>query len=430
MSFGLYADVIRIAHQNDYYPYSYVDEQGEPAGVFIDWWELWAQKTGREVLYIPADYEKCIDLVEEGRADVVAGLFMKPEFVNQFRFAGSIIKLRTLVVLQDGYNPVSFDVFDRPVGVIANEISQDIINEQYAKLPVTDYNSFKDLREVVRNNKIAGYVYEYPIPAPGTEQVVFPDGYYEYKVIREEEIRPAVKIGNDDLMELVLNGSRMMTEDELYEIRHKYGFIKPLKSNTLPILIGGLVAAVIAGWWYATTIKKRARKIDEYSPNDWKVIIDKGENDQIEFKSSLRWDYNQEKVNKVLEQVIAKSISAFLNTDGGMLFIGVNDNGEILGLDSDYQSMSKKSRDGFLLTLTSVVNAHLGKQWHKYLSINMISINDKDICIVNIDKAPEPAFLEKKGNEEFYIRTSASSQPLGLKEAYQYITSHFSKQRN
>ena len=245
------AGVIRVAHQNDYYPYSYVDEQGESSGVFIDWWELWAQKTGSEVLYIPADYEKCIDMVEKGKADVVAGLFMKPEFVNRFRFAGSIIKLRTMVVLEEGYDPVSFDVFDRPVGIIANEISQDIITEQYPELPVTDYNSFKDLRAVVRNNKIAGYVYEYPIPASGTEQLVFPDGYYEYAVIREEEIRPAVQIGNDDLMELLLNGSRMITEEELHGIRYKYGFIKPVKSNTLPIIIGILVVVVIAGWWYA-----------------------------------------------------------------------------------------------------------------------------------------------------------------------------------
>ena len=44
---------------------------------------------------------------------------------------------------------------------------------------------------------------------------------------------------------------------------------------------------------------------DDMLKTDWKLIIDKGENDQIEFKSSLRWDYRLEKPNRVIEQVIA-----------------------------------------------------------------------------------------------------------------------------
>ena len=163
------------------------------------------------------------------------------------------------------------------------------------------------------------------------------------------------------------------------------------------------------------------------SKTNWQVIIDKGENDLIEFKSSLRWDYKQEKVNKALELVIVKTISAFLNTLGGMLFIGVDDEGNILGLDRDYRSMSKNNRDGMLLTLTNLINRHLGKSTHKFITINIISINGKDVCIINIEKSAKPIFLGKNEKEEFYIRASASSQPLGLRESYKYIKSHWCK---
>lgn len=165
---------------------------------------------------------------------------------------------------------------------------------------------------------------------------------------------------------------------------------------------------------------------DNLSKTDWQLIIDKGENDHIEFKSSLRWDLRLRKPNKILEKVIAKTISAFLNAEGGMLFIGVDDEGNILGLEHDYNSMTKNNRDGFLLSLTNIVNVSLGKSVHKFLSINIISINDKDVCIVNVEKSDKPVFMGKIDNEEFYIRASASSQPLGVRETYKYINSHWS----
>jgi hypothetical protein len=43
-------------------------------------------------------------------------------------------------------------------------------------------------------------------------------------------------------------------------------------------------------------------------------LISEGESDELEFKSSLRWDYAQQFMNKKLEDVILKSVAAFANT--------------------------------------------------------------------------------------------------------------------
>jgi len=108
-----------------------------------------------------------------------------------------------------------------------------------------------------------------------------------------------------------------------------------------------------------------------------------------------------------------------------MLFIGVDDAGTTLGLDNDYNTMSKKNSDGFLLALTNLINNYLGKSTHKFIKINVVSINEKDICILNIEKSDKPIFISKNEKEEFYIRASASSQPLGVRESYKYINSHW-----
>ncbi|NOR73570.1 MAG: hypothetical protein GQ525_00265, partial [Draconibacterium sp.] len=191
--------------------------------------------------------------------------------------------------------------------------------------------------------------------------------------------------------------------------------------------VGFLLILIIVFLLIKSNKNKGAKKIlaEFESKTNWQVIIDKGENDLIEFKSSLRWDYRRGKMNKMLENVIVKTLAAFLNTEGGMLFIGIDDDGNALGLDSDYSCLTKKNRDGFLLTLTNLINEKLGKNLHEYITINIISINDKDVCIVIIEKSDRPVFFGKSENEKFYIRASASSQPLAIQESYKYIRSHW-----
>jgi predicted HTH transcriptional regulator len=154
-------------------------------------------------------------------------------------------------------------------------------------------------------------------------------------------------------------------------------------------------------------------------------LLKAGENDHVEFKSSLRWDYKQNQMNKALENVILKTITAFLNTNGGTLIIGVDDSGSILGLKNDYETVSKKSRDGFILTLTNLINQHLGKRVHKFINLEIVNHDDKDICAVTVSKCDGPVFLGKNDNETFYIRASASSQRLSVSEVVGYIKSHW-----
>lgn len=158
---------------------------------------------------------------------------------------------------------------------------------------------------------------------------------------------------------------------------------------------------------------------------DYEGIIKDGENDYVEFKSSLRWDFEQGNVNKLMEYVIGKTIAAFMNSEGGKLFIGVNDDGEILGIEKDCQTLKNKNKDGFLLQLTQVINQYLGKEFNQYVSVKITKLKDKEVCIVTVAGSAMPVFVQNAGKEEFYIRASASSQPMSIREANEYIRTHW-----
>lgn len=164
---------------------------------------------------------------------------------------------------------------------------------------------------------------------------------------------------------------------------------------------------------------------DTIIPLTIEQIIAEGENEMVEFKSYLRWDYHQSNVSKNIEYQILKTIAAFLNFNGGTLFIGVADDGTILGLEKDYNSFKKPNKDGFELHLNNLLIESFGKEFRKYVHVSFEKTIFGEICLVRIDSSKTPAFMKFNGTKEFYIRTGNSSRSLDVQETTSYIKTHW-----
>jgi hypothetical protein len=154
-------------------------------------------------------------------------------------------------------------------------------------------------------------------------------------------------------------------------------------------------------------------------------LLKKPEGQQLEYKSSLQWDYRERKLNKDLHKPIMKTISAFLNSSGGTLLIGVNDKSKVLGLKEDYQTLTKKNSDGFENTFTMTVKKHLGIECMRHIAIQFETVKGKDVAKIIVNPSTKPVYFRYNDSEEFYIRTGNSSQPLSISQTVSYITEHF-----
>lgn len=161
-------------------------------------------------------------------------------------------------------------------------------------------------------------------------------------------------------------------------------------------------------------------------------MIKKGETEYVEFKSSLRWDYREEKINKILENVILKSLAAFANAKGGTLFIGVSDELEILGLENDFSTLKKKNVDYFELHARKLISNQYGIAFsNENLLIQFPEIEGKIICIIQVQATGIPIFLKTRNKqgaevEKFYVRSGNASQEISsLKEINDYIQIRF-----
>jgi hypothetical protein len=152
------------------------------------------------------------------------------------------------------------------------------------------------------------------------------------------------------------------------------------------------------------------------------VLIKEGECESIEFKSTLRWDIRAVKTNPAIERSCLKTISAFLNSMGGNLLIGVRDDGSVEGIETDRFA----NEDKFLLHLWTLIRTCLGRDFSPFIRTRLEKMEDKTICIVNCLPSATPAFLRQPGfDEEMYIRVGPSSNALDISEAIKYIEQRF-----
>ncbi len=188
---------------------------------------------------------------------------------------------------------------------------------------------------------------------------------------------------------------------------------------------------------YEVFLKERAKKIykelksridlSHQEPVNEEVneLILGGESSKVEFKSSLRYDLHTKAVNKKLEFVIAKAIAAFLNSEGGDLFIGVDDNTNALGLTNDIETLSKKNLDGFELHLIEVIQKFIGGGLSSHIKISFPKYDDMDICRIQVAKSGKPVFVTFEGRDDFFVREGCSSRPLTRAEQSTYETEHW-----
>lgn len=171
-------------------------------------------------------------------------------------------------------------------------------------------------------------------------------------------------------------------------------------------------------------IEKVKRQAEKQKEDDsfLSKIIENGENRNLEFKSTLRYCLETNKQQEYVEHSITKTITALANTEGGLLLIGVDNDGNLLGLDNDINSFRSKSQDGFLKHFDNLIRDHFSEPIDAILKYGFEEVQSKVIFMINVEKSNKPRFLTtKKRGKEFYIRRSASTNSLDIEEAAKYI---------
>ena len=179
-----------------------------------------------------------------------------------------------------------------------------------------------------------------------------------------------------------------------------------------------------------TITRRLSKRVTNYlrsvQQTSTRELILKGENDHIEFKSTLRWNIKAEKKDKNITHAVLKTIAAFLNSEGGILIVGVSDSGDILGLESD----QFENEDKMMLFLTNTIKSQLGPLFLENINFNLELLDEKMILRIDVRAGSTPCYIAKEKLEHLYIRTGPSTTDLRISKVYDYIKFRFPEIKN
>jgi len=169
------------------------------------------------------------------------------------------------------------------------------------------------------------------------------------------------------------------------------------------------------------------RKLESYVPEVYSnekardgilEIIKAGESEKLEFKSTITTNIATGENDKRMEKAVLKSIVAFLNTSGGILLIGVSDDGSIYGVDEG----QFPSRDKMNQHLSHMISSKIGSEYFAYVSFTIVDMEEgKAVVRVDCDKSKKPVFLKDGKAEEFYVRSGPASIELTGSNLVNYV---------
>ena len=166
------------------------------------------------------------------------------------------------------------------------------------------------------------------------------------------------------------------------------------------------------------------------SENPFISKINNGESKTVEFKETLSLDVRKKKdksykpiKENYIELAVLKTIAGFLNSEGGELFIGVNDHSQILGVRDELEQFHKSSIDKMLLHLKNLIKSNIGASLSNFYDINIRNLDNHQIIQVECFKSDKEVFIKGK---DFYVRSGPSTDKLEGKDLIDYTKSRFS----
>lgn len=144
-------------------------------------------------------------------------------------------------------------------------------------------------------------------------------------------------------------------------------------------------------------------------------VLDVGDESQtMELKTSIVFPPGEGEAN-IRKQLytILKELTAFMNTDGGTLYIGIHDKTKkVIGIEGDYKYLNddekdeyngsyKEDKDGYELKIRNTMDRLCPSLANSLTTISFESLKGNEYCVIDVKPARRPIFLS---GTQLYVR--------------------------
>ncbi|MCF8777860.1 sensor domain-containing diguanylate cyclase [Vibrio sp. IRLE0018] len=252
---------LKVANSKAWKPFSYIAEDGKPRGILVDLWQLYGEKNGLEIEFVLLDWADSLKAVEDGRADVHAGMLWSEPREKRFDFADSIMTINTQLYLSQRIITTDLNAFlsgaeTRSVGVVEGGYEEHYVETHFPQLSLARFKNNRLMMEAAFREEIDAFVADLQVANFYMYTTARSVAYIPVLFLYSGDIRPAVAEGSS-LLTSVNKGFKVVGQKDIERTINSWISIQTVYPKyLLPSIVGAFVLFSVA---YIVVLKKTVK---------------------------------------------------------------------------------------------------------------------------------------------------------------------------
>ena len=218
-------EALVIAASTDYRPFTLLDAEGNPAGLFVDLWKLWAEKTGHLVEFRFSDWGSSLQAVRNGVADIHSGLMKTEERSEWLDFSDSFYAVNSSLFFSVGSETEEGldSMKGKTIGAIKDTMQHDFLTRSDPEINVDSFVDSFSMVKAAASGEIDGFIAEAPVTASLITQYGLSGTFESQKrPLFRGSIFAGIRKGGKGLLLTIEEGFRAISDEELYELESRW----------------------------------------------------------------------------------------------------------------------------------------------------------------------------------------------------------------
>ncbi len=210
-----------IAVSRDYTPFSLLNVHGSAAGMWIDIWKLWAEKTGQTIKIQPYVWKDSLSALKNGKVDIHFGLFRNKEREAWMDFSQHFYGIGTGLFYSVTFDepPNLASLSGKKVGAVTGSYQESWLRENYPDIEIVSLANQELLIYAAKNQRIEAFLGEGPaIDSLLNKLGMLGDIARSGEILFSNRVFAGVAKGRDDLLQLINQGFNQISQKELQKI--------------------------------------------------------------------------------------------------------------------------------------------------------------------------------------------------------------------
>lgn len=280
-----------VANSKAWKPFSFIDQNGEPDGILIDYWREYGRKNNVEIEFLLLDWQDSLDAVRDGKADVHAGLLWSEQRDSYLDYAPSLLTIDTQIYISQKLIGTNLDDFmlgghDHAIGIVAGAYEEEFVSHHFPNLDLVAYSNNQSMLDAAFRGELDAFAADLQVANFYLYSSKEPQRFVGVRHLYSGDLKAAVREGNDLLHQQITNGINAFGSEDKKKVFSRWMYVSTVYPDyLLPaaiLIIGmGIFSYIVV---LNRTVKRRTQAL-EHANLELKTL---SETDQLTQLSNRR----------------------------------------------------------------------------------------------------------------------------------------------